>query len=66
LNRSRKNRLKKRGEKMEEVCGETEIEEIGRKESVGEDVMAEDGKGDTGGLGVPGERGDADAEEEAQ
>ena len=31
---------------MEEVCGETEIEEIGRKESVGEDVMAEEGKGE--------------------
>jgi hypothetical protein len=67
LNRSRKNRLKKRGEKMEaEVCGETEIEEIGRKESVVEDVMKEEGKGDTGGLGVSGERGDSDAEEEAQ
>lgn len=66
MNRSRKDRLKKRGEKREEVCGDTEIEGMGRKESVVEnvDVMKEEGEGDTGGLEGSGERGDSDDEEE--
>jgi hypothetical protein len=68
LNRSRKHRLEKRGEKREEKReeeeggGETEMEGIGRKES----VLAEEEKGDTGGLKVSGKRGDSDDEEEAQ